>query len=163
MDSPTNSKACRNIPFPKKKIKGESGFILGLYQLCRSLFLLALSWPSCPLRRRFIFSRCLYTSKNDNKRNRKNTGQTGDSLFTQGISRKSQGRAVSIVIPERLEICFQKNITNHKIAAQMQMFKCKTANTPNNVEIPFPPLKRKNTEKTCPQTTITPARLKKIF
>ena len=46
MDSPTNSKACRNIPFPKKKIKGESGFILGVYQLCRSLFLLELSWPS---------------------------------------------------------------------------------------------------------------------
>ena len=27
MDSPTNSTACRNIPFPKKKIKGASGFI----------------------------------------------------------------------------------------------------------------------------------------
>ncbi len=52
------------------------------------------------------------------------------------------------MIPERLEICFQKKITNHTIAAQMQMFKCKTANTPNKVEIPFPPLKRRKTENT---------------
>ena len=68
-----------------------------------------------------------------------------------------------MVIPERLEICFHKNIANQMPAAQMPMFKFKTANTPNNVEIPFPPLKRKKTEKTCPQTTITPARLKNIF
>ena len=93
----------------------------------------------------------------------KNTDQTGDSFFNHGIIRKSQGRTISIVIPERLEICFQKNIANHTLAAQIPMFKCKTASTPNNVEIPFPPLKRKKTEKTWPHTTITPAKPKKIL
>jgi hypothetical protein len=68
-----------------------------------------------------------------------------------------------MVIAERLEIRFHIKTPTQTRAAQMPMFNCKAAKTPNKVEIPFPNLKRRKTEKTCPQTTITPARLKNIF
>ena len=65
-----------------------------------------------------------------------------------------------MVIAERLEIFFHKNMPTQTEAALRAILKCNTAKTPNKVEIPFPPLKRRKTEKTCPQTTTTPARLR---
>jgi hypothetical protein len=100
----------------------------------------------------------LKISSNDNRRKRKNIVQTGVSFANQGTSRNNHGRAISMVIAERLEIFFHKNILAHARAAQMPTFNCKIAKTPNKVEIPFPPLKRRKTEKTCPQTTVIPAR-----
>ena len=65
-----------------------------------------------------------------------------------------KGREESIVIPERLEIFFHLNIVAQITAAITAILKCKITKTPNKVEIPFPPLNRKNIENTCPKTTI---------
>ena len=89
----------------------------------------------------------------------KNKDQTVLPSCTQGTSRNNQGRTANIVIAERLEIRFHKYIPAHARAAQMPTFNCKIAKTPNKVEIPFPPLKLRKTEKTSPQTTEIPARL----
>ena len=89
-------------------------------------------------------------------------GQTGVSFCNQGTSRNNQGRTANMVIAERLEIRFHIKTPTQTRAAQMPMFNCKAAKTPNKVEIPFPPLNRRKTEKTCPQTTAIPAVLRII-
>ena len=62
-------------------------------------------------------------------------------------------------IPERLEILFQEKIPAQIIAARSPTEKSKIVKTPNKVQIPFPPLKFRKTEKTCPKTTVTPTKL----
>ena len=155
---PEKRMACRNISLPKKNKRGANGFIV-VYENTFQRFLLDLSCPSWPFSKRWIFSRCLYINSDDNRRKMKNIDQTGLSSCTQGTSRNNHGRTASIVIAERLEIRFHKYMPAHARAAQMPTFNCKIAKTPNKVEIPFPPLKRRKTEKTCPQTTVIPARL----
>tara|TARA_B100001758_G_C18187851_1_gene492984 strand:- start:27 stop:266 length:240 start_codon:yes stop_codon:yes gene_type:complete len=77
----------------------------------------------------------------------KNTVQKGVSFWSHGNIRNNHGRTINIQIAERLEIFFHKKIPTQTKATVRAILKCKTAKTPNKVEIPFPPLKRRKTEK----------------
>tara|TARA_B100000945_G_C20175129_1_gene499654 strand:+ start:477 stop:710 length:234 start_codon:yes stop_codon:yes gene_type:complete len=76
----------------------------------------------------------------------KNTAQKGVSFWIQGKRRNNQGKTISILIAERLEILFHKNIPDQIKAAVKPMLKFRATRTPNKVEIPFPPLNLRKTE-----------------